>query len=170
MSRIHVPLLAAVTFVGLCGHATASISIGSHVLNTSNADYLAYGRYLRVPTENQMGAAWTAGTDVAAIKALETDPMLVLIYDEMFAATETFTFADTATGVKEFTLRKQAVAKMNEMNAKAPAAKPNRGTFFWYNWDFATDPEYQTAADRWEYYAPKKLLGGKVKYWFWFYQ
>ena len=164
MSRVHLSLLAAVALFTLPTAVPASINIGGHVLTTSDADYLAYGRYLRVPAENQMGAAWTAGTDAAAIKALETDPMLVLIYDEMFAATETFTFADTATGVKEFTLRKSAVAKINEMNSKAPEA--GRGTFFWYNADFATDPEHHTAADRWEYYKTKE---GKA-YSVWFYQ
>ncbi len=159
MSRIHVPFLAAVTFIGLCGHVAASISIGGHVLTSSDADYLAYGRYLRVPAENQMGAAWTAGTDVAAIKALETDPMLVLIYDEMFASTQSFAFVDSASGVKEFTLRKQAVAKINEMNSKGTSS--GRGTFFWYNFDFITDPDFRTAADRWEFY-----WKGKGCYWF----
>jgi len=133
--RFHGSVLLVMVLCIFPHPAYGKIKIGATVLTDSNTHYFTYARHLRVPTENQNGPIWEAGNDLEGKSPEEiaqlrtqtetlTTASLRELYDCMYAATRTFTFSGISTAQEEFTLRRETLDKLHEMNETQ---------FFWYD-------------------------------------
>jgi hypothetical protein len=111
----------------------------------TNDNYLRYIRFLTVPPDRQTDPAFTAGTDVAAIKKLE-DPLRRQIYEGMNNNVRgQFIFGTLKAAQENFDIRLSTIAFMRKIQKGPPGLN-----FGYYTADEppgTDDPNWETTKD-----------------------